>query len=87
MCILTQTYYQCGCLGPYVIKEPRCRNYPECESLKDLDTTLPYRCYAHGHGPDLASAPGGNSGGSKTGGSKMNGSKTGGSKTGGGSQR
>ncbi len=82
MCILTQTYYQCGCLSPYVIKEPRCKNYPECESLKDLDTTLPYRCYAHGHGPNLSSVPSGKSGGGRS----VDG-KSGGSKTGGGSRR
>ncbi len=82
MCNWTQTYYQCGCRGPYVLKEPGCKRYPRCASYRSPDTVLPNRCYAHGHGPNLSNVPNGrpSNGGS-------NGSGSAGSKTGGGSQR
>lgn len=47
MCTMTQTYYSCGCLGHYVVVEPRCRYYPRCHTTHAPDTNLGYPCAQH----------------------------------------
>jgi hypothetical protein len=73
MCEMTQTYYSCGCAGHFVVKEPRCRYYPNCNTHHGPDTHLSYPCSAHSGNRGLGSS-------SRTGGSGSRPGSSGGSR-------
>ncbi len=56
MCRMSQTYYSCGCPGHFVVKEPRCLNYPNCTTYHTVDSRLSYACYYHRYLANLGSS-------------------------------